>query len=228
MKIQKINKKSGEYKLTGICNTNDYAFIIDGSMPFNKQNFLNYLYIINIKIALKKYLIEKDPAKAVLKTEKYVNEKFKKYYKHDFPLISLGIYKKENDKLQVLILNNIKCYIKQDRIKVLENKKFNNLKSLTKTEYKKNFNKLNDFNNYICYETEYEKALSILFCNKGFQNYQDYLNLKNKDFLELVENQGLKNCSNNLKRIETKDVNKKEISRYKQIEDKVALYKMLL
>ncbi len=111
---------------------------------------------------------------------------------------------------------------------MLENKKFNNLKSLTKTEYKKNFNKLNDFNNYICYETEYEKALSILFCNKGFQNYQDYLNLKNKDFLELVENQGLKNCSNNLKRIETKDVNKKEISRYKQIEDKVALYKMLL
>lgn len=228
MKKEKLNKKFGEYKLTHVCNTKDYAFIVDGSMPFNKPTFLNYLYVLNVKIALKKYLIENDPAKALLKTEKYVNVKFKNYYKYDFPILSLGIYKKEDDKLQILILNSITCYLKQARLKVIEKKELNNINPLTKTEYKSYFTKLNDSDNYICYETSYDKALSILFCNKGLKNYQEYLELKNKDFYTLVENQGLKYCSDNLKRIETKDINKKEIPRFKQIEDKVALYKMLI
>lgn len=227
-KIDKINKKEGEYKLTHACSTKDYGFIIDGSMPFNKQNFLNYLYILNIKIALKKYLIEDNPKEALLKTEKYVNEKFKGYYKHDFPLVSLGIYKKEEEKLHVLVLNSVKCYLKQTRLKIMENKELSSIKPLTKTEYKSYFHKLGDVKNYIYYETPYEKALSILFCNKPLQNYQEYLKLKDKDFYNLVENQGLKYCSDNLKRIEIKDPNQLEIKRFKKIEDKVGLYKMLL
>ena len=228
MKTDKINKKAKEYKLTRVCNAKNYAFVIDGSMAFNKQNFLNYLYILNLETALKKYLIENDPAKAVLKAEKYLDQKFKKYYQNDFPLVSLGIYKKEEDNLQILILNNIKCYLERKNIKAIENKDIDISKTITKTSYKQLFNQLNDVNSYICYETSYDDALSILFCNEGMQNYQKYLKLKNNEFFKLIKQQGMKNCYYHLKRIEEKDKERKEIPRYKQKDDVAAIYKMLI
>lgn len=110
--LEKINKKSKDYRVTAVSNSKNYAFIIDGSMPINKQESKLKWYISDLKWALKKYLLSNNPKNALEKAKKGLENKYKNYFK-TYPKIDIAIYKKENNHLQIFLTNGAKCYIKE-------------------------------------------------------------------------------------------------------------------
>lgn len=216
----KINKKSKDYKLCIIQAKKNYAFIIDGSV--NTMNIIETKWFIrNLKFALKRYLLTNGAKEATEKAVNYVIEKFKKYY-DTIPLISMLLYKKENNKLSVLTLNSAKCLVKENEIESVYDKK------ILKNKRPELYHDITDFNSYIYKEFLYEKTNSIFMFNEGFINYQKYLSLKDEDFYDLVERQGLKYCYNHLNHIEKNDITKNKLSRLKEIDDVAAIFKKLL
>ncbi len=243
--MEKVNKKAGNYRLTAIANTKNYALIIDGSLEANKDTTQVKWYVSNLKMALKKYLLTEDLVAALIKASEYVNKNFH----GNVPYISLGVCKKNKDKLEILLVNSAKCYLKTDDVHLLEHKNIsdykNNLlkqlkaksqnnflklknKALMQIKFQKLYSNIDDQTKYLYSELDYDNVHSILLCNEGFQNYQKYLELKDKDFFTLAGEQGVKYCYNHLKRIEEKDQTLEKLPRFKENDDVVAIYKILI
>ncbi|MEI3508137.1 MAG: hypothetical protein V8R01_03280 [Bacilli bacterium] len=243
--VEKVNKKAGDYRLTATANTKNYTFVIDGSLEPNNDITSVKWYVSNLKMALKKYLLTENAIGAAIKASNYVNRNFK----GNIPYISLGICKKNVDKLEILLINNVKCYLKADKVYLLERQEISNYKNtllkrlkeesqnnfislknkaLNEINFKELYSSLDEKNKYLYSEINYDDAHSIILCNEGFQNYQKYLELSNKDFFTLVKEQGVKYCYSHLKRIEEKNFTLEKLPRFKKIDDIAAIYKILV
>ena len=243
--VEKVNKKAGDYRLTAIANTKNYTFVIDGSLEPNNDVTSVKWYVSNFKMALKKYLLTDNVIDATKKASNYVGKNFK----GTVPYISLGICKKHGDKLQILLVNSVKCYLKTDKVHLLQNQWISNYKNsllkklkeksnnnfislknkaLNEINFKELYSSIDDTNKYLYSELAYDDSHTIILCNEGFQNYQKYLELSNEDFFTLVKEQGVKYCYNHLKHIEEKDQTLEKLPRFKETDDVVAIYKILI
>ncbi len=225
--LDKINKKSKDYRITAVSNSKNYAFIIDGSIPLNNQDAKLKWYISDLKWALKKHLFLNNPKMALEKATKQIENKYKNYFK-TLPKLDIAIYKKENNHLQIFLTNGAKCYIKEKESTLLQTNYQITKDKIIKTKDKKDLIELYQKKETLYIEKPYDKIISIILCNEGFYNYNKYLELKPNDFYKIVERNGVKNCYNHLKRIEEKDKQKKELPRLNTKDDVVAIYKMLL
>lgn len=205
----KINKKNGGITLTSVCITKFYSFIIDGTL--NKPSFTLKLYIKSLSLVLKRFLLENDLKTAIIKSTKYVSDKYKTSFK-EMPIISIGICNNNNGLLEVAVINDIKCYLKSNNLITLTGKQANNHSIL-------------DINNFIYYTIPYDEPFSILFCNKVFQNYQEFLKLDDESFNCLIKEQGFRYCFGHIKRIQesNNDKNKEIIN-----SPAAGLYKILV
>ena len=83
--IEKLNKKSGAYCLSAVAKSRDFAFIIDGSLAVNENSASVKWYVANLKMALKKFLLNEEVLPALSKACQYVDERFKKYFEEKTP-----------------------------------------------------------------------------------------------------------------------------------------------
>lgn len=203
----KINKKNGNIMLTSVCVTKFYSFVIDGTL--NKPSFVLRWYIKSLSLVLKRFLLDDDLKTALIKATDYVYKKYKDSFK-EMPIISIGVCKNNNGMLEIAVINDIKCYLKNKGMVVLtdnvvndyENRVFDEVNGGKVIPNNGIYHNILDINNYTYYTISYDEPFSILFCNRAFQNYQRYLRLEDDSFNTLIKEQGFRYCLGHIKRIE--------------------------
>lgn len=207
----KINKKKGNIMLTSVCVTKFYSFVIDGTL--NKSSLALKWYIKSLSLVLKRFLLDDDLKTALTKATNYVYKKYKTNFKQ-MPIISIGVCKNNNGTLEIAVINDIKCYLKNNDIIVITDNTVNNYENKVFDETNSGkiisdsgiYHNILDINNYTYYTISYDEPFSILFCNRVFQNYQRYLRLEDDSFNTLVKEQGFRYCLSHIKRIEHSNV----------------------
>lgn len=222
--IQKVNKKNGLYKVNTLYASNDFIFIIDGSNHNNENSLPLKLYIWNLKKALIKYLKYFDSVTSIKKASTFVNKNFRGKIK--LPCIDITLVKKNNDKLEVVIVNNGKCYIKEKNTFLVQNERFSK-----ELEERLNSNKsskylylsLEDKSNYIYHEFWVKDVYKILLCNEPVYRFQRFLKASNNKFLEYIDHNSLKEIIEQINDLEKKGTR----LTYKKQDDFTCLYKIL-
>ncbi len=203
----KINKKKDNITLSSVCITKFYSFVIDGTL--NKPSLALKWYIKSLSLILKRFLLDDDLKTALTKATEYTYKKYKNNFTQ-MPIISLGVCKNNDGILEIAVINDIKCYLKNNDIITItdnvinnyENKLFDEINSGKVISKQDIYHNILDINSYTYYTVSYDEPFSILFCNRVFQNYQRYLKLEDDSFNTLIKEQGFRYCLGHIKRIE--------------------------